>query len=76
MFVNYTENNEGNLSALLGGESPARMESPDALPCALLFKDAVEEVAESTGTVWGEGVRVCVCVCVCACVCVFEGVHA
>ena len=57
VFVNYTESNEGgNLSALLGGDSPARMDSPDALPCALLFKDAIEEVAESTG--------VCVCVCV------------
>ncbi len=50
VFVNYTESNEGgNLSALLGGDSPARMDSPDALPCALLFKDAIEEVAESTG---------------------------
>ena len=64
VFVNYTESNEGgNLSALLGGDSPARMDSPDALPCALLFKDAIEEVAESTG----------VCVCVCVCVCVMWG---
>ncbi len=59
VFVNYTENSEaGNQSALVGGESPSRMDSPDALPCALLFKDAVEEVADSTGEC---GVHVCVC---------------
>lgn len=50
VFVNYTENSEGgnHSVASLGGDSPSRMDSPDALPCALLFKDAVEEVADST----------------------------
>lgn len=50
VFVNYTESNIDGANTSRGGDSPSRMESPDAVPCPLLFKDAVDEVAGNTGT--------------------------
>ena len=53
VFVNYTDPTDPsstNGGSHLGRDSPSRLESPDALPPnALLFKDAVEEVAEQAG---------------------------
>ena len=54
VFVNYSEPGEANGGAggpsLLGIDSPSRMDSPDSFSNALLFKDAVEIVAEDEGT--------------------------
>ena len=50
VFVNYSEPGEANGgSSLLGVDSPSRMDSPDSFSNALLFKDAVEIVAEDEG---------------------------
>ena len=54
VFVNYSEPGEANGGvggpSLLGIDSPSRMDSPDSFSNALLFKDAVEIVAEDEGT--------------------------
>lgn len=56
VFVNYSEPGEGNgtsaNSSLLGVDSPSRMDSPDSFSNALLFKDAVEIVAEDEGNIY------------------------
>ena len=54
VFVNYTEQTEsssgGSVTPVRGVDSPSRLESPDGLPTnSLLFKDAVEIVAEEKG---------------------------
>jgi hypothetical protein len=53
VFVNYSDPGEANGGtggaggpSLLGIDSPSRMDSPDSFSNALLFKDAVEIVAE------------------------------
>ena len=57
VFVNYSEQGEANGTggaggpSLLGIDSPSRMDSPDSFSNALLFKDAVEIVAEDEGTI-------------------------
>ena len=43
------EANGGGGSTHLGVDSPSRMDSPDSFSNALLFKDAVEIVAEDEG---------------------------
>ena len=52
VFVNYSDPGEANGGAGgLGIDSPSRMDSP--MPSnALLFKDAVEIVAEDEGNGW------------------------
>ena len=55
VFVNYSEPGEANGGgagpSLLGVDSPSRMDSPDSFSNALLFKDAVEIVAEDEGKI-------------------------
>ena len=48
VFVNYSEPGDANGSSHLGVDSPSRTNSPD-VSNALLFKDAVEIVAEDEG---------------------------
>ena len=61
VFVNYSEPGEANGGAggpsLLGIDSPSRMDSPDSFSNALLFKDAVEIVAEDEGNFYTCRVR-------------------
>ena len=51
VFVNYSDPVDGNGgNSHLGVDSPSRIDSPDSFSNALLFKDAVEIVAEDEGT--------------------------
>lgn len=56
VFVSYSASNDSangtaHSSSMAGRESPARLDSPDTVPNALLLKDAVEEVSDQLGII-------------------------